>query len=169
MFHDGWLLVKGPGCVTSGNPNGGSALQPRVVASTTLGRRLITNFNPNGVVSISKGHSIGLNADTTPLGLETVAFVVSQGSRGGNPGLEGTTPLGLDTFGLRETPTLKPEQIPAQQAASSEQQLHSELNVPRVARRRDAAKGGRPEKIVRQIEVRMIEEIKHLSPELQIN
>src|SRR5687767_11091379 len=123
MFHDGWLLVKGPGCVTSGNPNGGSALQPRVVASTTLGRRLITNFNPNGVVSISKGHSIGLNADTTP--------------------------LGLDTFALRETPTLKPEQIPAQQAASSEQQLHSELNVPRVARRRDAAKGGRPEKIVR--------------------
>ena len=37
-------------------------------------------------------------ADTTLSGWEMFAFIVSQGSRSGNPGLEDTTPLGLDVL-----------------------------------------------------------------------
>jgi hypothetical protein len=40
-------------------------------------------------------HPTNVEGDTTPLGLETFACIVSQGSRGGNPGLEDITPLGL--------------------------------------------------------------------------
>src|SRR5688572_19741391 len=76
-------------------PQRSCVLQPRVAASATLGTRLNANSTPTGLCQIQNA-SHSTNVDTTPLGLETSAFVVPQGSRGGNPGLEGTTPLGLD-------------------------------------------------------------------------
>jgi hypothetical protein len=51
---------------------------------------------------------------------------------------------------------------------SSKEQLQPELNVARAPRRQDAPEGRRPEKVIRQIKVRMIEQIERFRPQLQI-
>ena len=52
---------------------------------------------------------------------------------------------------------------------SSEQQLQSKLQVPRIACGSNLAKRWRAEKVIRQVEVWMIEKIKDFSAELQLN
>jgi len=48
------------------------------------------------------------------------------------------------------------------------QELHTELQMPGIAGRRNSSESGRPEKVVRQIEVRMIEKIESLGTNLKV-
>jgi hypothetical protein len=60
-------------------------------------------------------------------------------------------------------------QVSYPRPCSLKQQLQPELNVPWVAGGSDAAEGWGAEKVVRQVEVRVIEEVEGLRPELQID
>src|SRR5678816_1220869 len=51
----------------------------------------------------------------------------------------------------------------------SEQQLHAKLNMSGIPRGSNATKRRRPQKIVRQIEVGMIQEIEKLRAQLQVD
>ena len=61
------------------------------------GYRLDRVFNPNGVESKPDTSSFGygIRTGSTPLGSDSWMSIYSQGSRGGNPGLEGATALRL--------------------------------------------------------------------------
>ena len=52
------------------------------------------NFNRNAVASVLQFDTH--KSDATPLGLGIRTLLFTQGSRSGNPGLEGVTPSGLD-------------------------------------------------------------------------
>src|SRR5688572_17764087 len=57
----------------------------------------IISINPNGVGSINnRSTHLQRRRRHNPFGVEMLAFIASQGSRGGNPGLEDRTPLGFD-------------------------------------------------------------------------
>jgi len=73
-------------------PQRGYVLQPRVAASATLGTSKKRNSNRNAVASFSQREMH--EADATALRFEDKTAFFTQGSRGGNPGLEADAPLG---------------------------------------------------------------------------
>jgi hypothetical protein len=72
-------------------PQRGNDLQPRVAASATLGKEISCPQPQRGCVCLV--HFFGEN-NATALWLKFLFLLVSQGSRGGNPGLEAVVPLG---------------------------------------------------------------------------
>jgi|ERR1700682_506187 len=73
-------------------PQRGCAVQPRVAAAATLGNR---TMNPSTATRLRRPCGFLLDANgATAFAVENHRLPLFQGSRSGNPGLEGVAPLG---------------------------------------------------------------------------